>query len=296
VQIKALQMLGPGDIFTRQEALARGLSGRGLTKLVRAGNIARVGNGVYRNGTVADVRDPRAISRAMRAPVSHASSAAWLGAELPFAPTRLHLTAERSRGRRADCVEGVRLHRADLAPSEVVIVRGVEVTGPVRTVLDIARSMPVTEAVAIGDSMCRLGHTTPAEIETAAIALASGPGRQAAVNVAQFLDPRAESVFVSITRVEMAIGGLPAPTPQLNIIDRNGVWIARVDFAWPELRLILECDGFEFHGNREAFERDRRRWSALTRAGWRIVIVTWRDVLGDPTYLVELARDVIASG
>jgi very-short-patch-repair endonuclease len=98
-----------------------------------------------------------------------------------------------------------------------------------------------------------------------------------------------------MTRVNTAIAGLPSPAPQCNILDRDGVWIARVDFAWPEHKIILECDGFEFHGSREAFERDRRRWTALTRAGWRVVIVTWRDVLGDPGYLIDVVSDMIGA-
>ena len=30
-----------------------------------------------------------------------------------------------------------------------------------------------------------------------------------------------------------------------------------VDFLWPELRLIVEVDGYGTHGNRAAFEADR---------------------------------------
>ena len=33
----------------------------------------------------------------------------------------------------------------------------------------------------------------------------------------------------------------------------------RVDFCWPEQRVIVETDGYEGHGTRAAFERDRAR-------------------------------------
>jgi hypothetical protein len=180
-----------------------------------------------------------------------------------------------------------------LAAAELKIVRGVTVTTPVRTVLDVARTKPIAEAVAIADSLCRLGLLSPVEIESAASALAAGPGRPAAMSLASLVDPRAESVFESMTRTDLALAGLPSPVPQLNILDRDDIWIARVDFAWPDHRAVLECDGFEYHGSREAFERDRRRWSALTQAGWRVAVVTWRDVVGDPSYLVELVRDLL---
>jgi very-short-patch-repair endonuclease len=45
----------------------------------------------------------------------------------------------------------------------------------------------------------------------------------------------------------------------------------RLDFAWPDLRLAVEPDGYAAHGSRAAFERDRRRWADLTSAGWRLV-------------------------
>jgi hypothetical protein len=57
----------------------------------------------------------------------------------------------------------------------------------------------------------------------------------------------------------------------------------------------LECDGFEYHGDLDAFVRDRRRWTALSRAGWTIAIVTWHDVVDDTTYLVDVVSDLLAA-
>lgn len=37
--------------------------------------------------------------------------------------------------------------------------------------------------------------------------------------------------------------------------------IARVDLAYPEIRLAVECDGWEHHSGRAAWERDRSRLS-----------------------------------
>jgi len=266
------------EVFTRRDALCQGVSSRTLTELVRSGTITRIGHGVYRAGSGDPLPDPRGISRSMRAAVSHASAATWLGASVCTPPTSLHVTAPRDRGRRADCAPGVRLHRASLPAADVLVVRGAFVTTPLRTVLDVARSLPLAEAVAIGDSMCRLGLLTPDDFKRAAWALAVGPGRPAAIRVADLICPLAESILESLARVGVVLAGLPLPTPQYNVFGADGQWIGRVDFAWEAARIALECDGFEFHGDRGAFERDRRRWNALTRAGWRVVVVTWRDV------------------
>jgi len=42
-----------------------------------------------------------------------------------------------------------------------------------------------------------------------------------------------------------------------------------VDFVWRDQRLIVETDGWQAHGTRNAFERDRRRDADLLAAGWR---------------------------
>lgn len=44
-----------------------------------------------------------------------------------------------------------------------------------------------------------------------------------------------------------------------------------IDIALPELMLGLEIDGFETHGPRPAFQRDRARDIALAEQGWRII-------------------------
>lgn len=271
-----------------------GTSDNDLGQLVRTGQITRVARGVYRLGSAA-LPDPAGLAASLKASISRASAVAWYGASLVEPPNSLQLTVPRSRGRRSDEIPGVTIHRADVPAAELLIVRRTLVTTPVRTALDIARSMPVTHSVASIDSMMRTGLLTKSDLAAAAVALPPAPGRQLAITVADLVDARAESIFESLSRVRMAVAGLPIPTPQLNICDRDGLWIARVDFAWEELRIILECDGYEYHGNRDAFERDRRRWTALTRAGWKVAVVTWRDLMEEPDYLLEVMSDLLGA-
>jgi hypothetical protein len=196
------------------------------------------------------------VATSLKAAISHSSGAAWYGAALVDPPMWLHVTVPRSRGRRATQVKGVAIHRADLRQAEVSLL-------------------------------------TRADMVAAAMRLPAAPGRLAAVTAAELIDPRAESVFESVTRVNLALAELPPPTPQYDVYDAVGSWIARVDFAWEDLGVILECDGFEYHQDRAAFERDRRRWTALTRAGWKVAVVTWRDVMHDPGYLVDVMADLL---
>ena len=55
-----------------------------------------------------------------------------------------------------------------------------------------------------------------------------------------------------------------------------------VDFLFPRERLVVETDGWRFHGHRAAFERDRRRDAELTRAGYRCLRFTHRQIANEP--------------
>jgi len=52
----------------------------------------------------------------------------------------------------------------------------------------------------------------------------------------------------------------------------------RIDFAWPELLVAVEAEGFEWHGSRARRKADTIRVAALERLGWRVLVVTWDDV------------------
>jgi very-short-patch-repair endonuclease len=69
-----------------------------------------------------------------------------------------------------------------------------------------------------------------------------------------------------------------------------------VDFVWRERRLIVEIDGFAFHGNRVAFEQDRDRDSRLAAAGYRVIRFTWRQLTGQPEGVLIRLGQALAFG
>jgi very-short-patch-repair endonuclease len=68
-----------------------------------------------------------------------------------------------------------------------------------------------------------------------------------------------------------------------------------VDFCWPDHHVIVETDGWRFHGTRTAFERDRRRTTRLQLAGWIVVRFTYDDVVRHPGYVVASLWRLLAS-
>jgi very-short-patch-repair endonuclease len=67
----------------------------------------------------------------------------------------------------------------------------------------------------------------------------------------------------------------------------------RIDFLWPRERVALEADSYEFHGTRQAFERDRRRDQLLRLAGYEPLRITWRQLSRHPEQVEELLRELL---
>ncbi|MDR1188103.1 MAG: endonuclease domain-containing protein [Bifidobacteriaceae bacterium] len=54
--------------------------------------------------------------------------------------------------------------------------------------------------------------------------------------------------------------------------------VMNVDLLFKKAKLVIEIDGFSTHGGRGAFEKDRERDRRLTRAGYKVLRFTWRDL------------------
>ncbi|HEV2752596.1 MAG TPA: DUF559 domain-containing protein, partial [Solirubrobacteraceae bacterium] len=67
-----------------------------------------------------------------------------------------------------------------------------------------------------------------------------------------------------------------------------------VDFHWPDRRLVVEVDGYEWHRTRARFVADRARDRALTRAGWRVLRVPDETLENDPCAVEDDLRALAA--
>jgi very-short-patch-repair endonuclease len=67
----------------------------------------------------------------------------------------------------------------------------------------------------------------------------------------------------------------------------------RVDFAWPDRRLIVEVDGWQAHRTRVAFQDDRTNSNLLQLAGNVVLRYTWDDVR---IRHAEVAAQVLSAG
>lgn len=98
-------------------------------------------------------------------------------------------------------------------------------------------------------------------------------------------DPRSESPPESELRVVLVTGGIAAE-PQLEVFDRNGRFLARLDLADKKFKVAIEYDG-RWHDTPKQRAHDRRRRKRLEAEGWRFVIVTADDLANDFEGIVE---------
>ena len=224
--------------------------------------------------------------------LSHEEAARYHGIPLVGDTGTRRVTVPRNHsGRR---VPGWQVARADVpVVHRVVAPDGRVLTGMLRTVLDLSRVLPTAHAVAAADHTIAKGLLA---ITVLTLHLGSARGRGAAAlrTGGGLVEAGAGSVMESLVRVLLVQAGLPRPRSQYQVCERDGTLIAKVDFAWVAERLVLECDGFAFHSDREAYRRDRQRMNELERHGWRVLRVTWEDVVGRPDYIVALVRECLA--
>lgn len=179
------------------------------------------------------------------------------------------------------------VHRQIGAP--LVTVRGRWVTEPAWTAVEIARNLVRPRALATFDAALRSKACDVGALVRAATGRAGRPGIGVVRELIALARATAESPMESEARLVMLDGGLPEPVLQLKIADRYGrVW--RVDFAWPENKVIVEYDGYPFHKTPQQIRHDHEKRAALEEAGWRVLGITSEDVRRYPARMLDRIR------
>lgn len=284
---------GQHGVIDLEQLRAAGLGVGAINSRVRAGRLHRLYSRVFAVGHTRLSREGRWLAAVLalgdRALLSHASAAALWGLRQSSA-TRIHVTVPTGAGHRHRGV--IVVHRSrTLAAADVEIRNAIPVTSAPRTLLDIAGMLapgPLERAVE-QSLILRLFDLTAvnAVIETGA----TRPGATALASlVARIHDdpPLTRSDLESMMRDLCDAHGLPRPEVNVRI---DG---AEVDFLWREQRLIVETDGYETHGTRAAFERDRAKDARLTMLGYRVVRFTHRQLQRDPQTVAATLRPLLA--
>lgn len=175
-------------------------------------------------------------------------------------PAAIDVTVPGTRYRRRP---GIFAHRRiSLRTADLTTHRGIPVTSPTRTVIDLATRHRGVELEAAINTCDRLDLVDPEALLAEAEELR---GMHGAGAVRRLLSRRMFSLTDSdLERRFLPIAkraGLPKPLTQQWL---NGF---RVDFYWPELGLVVETDGLRFHRTPTDQARDRVRDQEHARTG-----------------------------
>ena len=294
-------------ILTTEQLISHGHSTQSLGREVASGALVRLHPGFYVKAAARDLdRTGRHLLTMLAADSAMADSVFthWSAAMVHGLPDwGLPLrTVSVSRYGHAQRSRSTRLTRHDLCPlasDEIVAVDGVSVTSADRTIIDIARTCGREPSVAVADAGLNAGIVTEVSLRDALDRASGRSGIRRARSAIGLTDGSSESVAETRSRLCFAEYGLPEPETQVDIFDRDGRFIGRVDFLWREFGVIGECDGLgKYFDGADTMETRRRlglekdRDALLTALGYRVLHWRWAD-FERPWSLAQRVRRVL---
>lgn len=279
-----------GGPFTLAQARACGVSRRSL----QGRAYRRLAQGIYMAADVEWGPTARIAAATLGMPAGSALSGLWAvqvwGVDLlPAAERDVEITVPRSN--RADSHEGVKVRRALLPTSDIVIVNGVRVTCELRTAFDLARRGPRDDAVVALDAMLYARLISRAGLLRYVEGHRGWRGVRMALAHLRLAVDRAESPMETRLRLVLLDGGLPPPVVNESVCDERGRFLARPDLRID--RVIIEFDG-AVHRSAQRHRDDLHRQNALIQAGYVVLRYTAADVYGRPGSIVAEVRAAVA--
>ncbi len=188
---------------------------------------------------------------------------------------------------------GLHVVRSHLPRSDVDLAFGLRLTTPARTAFDLGRDPDRIQAAIAVDAMLFRRVVSLADLHRAADAHPGWRGVMKFRDILVNAEPKAESPMETRLRLIIIDGGLPRPIAQHEIRAVNRSLIARVDLAYPELRIAIEYEG-DHHRDRATFRKDIVRFNRLQAAGWAALRFTADDVFKRPAKVVNDVKRAVA--
>ena len=220
--------------------------------------------------------------------VSHFTAAELWGAIVPSQPLT-HLSSPQP-GVRSER-RGVRSHRLS-AHAQAVRFRGIRLSSPEQTFIDLACVLSLVDLVVLGDSLVKARRTTVDRLVRAVNAWC-GWGSRPALRAVVYVRKGVDLPMKTRLRMLMVLAGLPEPVVNRIVCDVSGNWDKRFDLCYPELLLVIEYDGRQHADNDGQWDHDLDRREELDDDGWRLIVIRSKGIYAEPHRTLERIADAM---
>ncbi len=288
-------------VVTRSDLLGGGISERTLHRRIDEGSLLVVAPEVYRFAGAPVTWQQRVLVAALTegdpALASHRTAAALWGLD-GFRPGIVEVTTPLWLRRRRP---GVRVHEStDLTDVDRVERSAIPVTTIERTLIDLGAVVHRYKVEqAFDDALQR--HLTTAEAVRDRFVQVARRGRRGVGVIRPLLEKRLGSTEPATGEFERRVGrllvraGVRPPTFEYTVRTAAGVFVGRVDLAYPDLRIAIECDSDQWRSGRQRRQADLGRQNRLVLAGWTILRFTWEDLVQHPETIIEQVEAALAA-
>jgi predicted transcriptional regulator of viral defense system len=167
-------------------------------------------------------------------------------------------------------------------PMDTVVIDGIPVTTPERTLLDLG-AVCHESVVEMALDAAEKRELVTLDSVRATVARLGRSGRNGVGTLRRLLDAHSpdrkptdsemETLLLQVLRRK----GFPEPVTQYEI-RCAGRFIAQVDAAYPDWHIAIEYDSYKHHTGRKAIDRDSERRNKLISVGWVPVTATHADL------------------
>jgi predicted transcriptional regulator of viral defense system len=273
-------------VIARRQLVALGFTEEAIRQRIAKARLHRVYPGVYAVGRPDLTQHGRwmaaILAKGPAAVLSHRSAAALYGIAKQKG-NAIHVAVPTHSRRRSS--RGITVHRR--SELKATTRQGVPVTTIEDTLIDLATQLS-SDALEQAINAADKDNLIDPEALRDGVQHTKRPGAAAVRRVTKGFvrtDSPLERAFLRIAKR----AGLPSPQTQAHV---NG---HRVDFFWPELKLVVETDGLRYHRTPAQQAADRQRDHDHFLAGLIALRFTHGQVKDDAAHVEALLRRVAAA-
>jgi len=269
-------------VVTRGQLLVLGFTVDEIRHRLDDGRLHPVWPGVYAVGRRGLTHEGAFMAAVLasgeQAALSH-ESAAWLWGMVKKRGMQIEVSVPAARNPRH---EGIKTCRR--VAYKTTRHHGIPITTATQTLIDLS---PRLDALSLERAVNEAANRDLIDIDRLREYVAHIPGRLRTMlnrDALTLTDSELEQLFIPIARA----AGLPKPLTQAHV---NGY---RVDFYWPELRIVVEADSLRFHRTPAQQRRDAERDHAHAMAGLIPLRFTHGQIAYEHRYVRKVLEGVLA--